>query len=148
MADLCELMGIWKVQTTPYHPQTNGQCERFISTLINMLGTLPKEKKSEWKNHIETLVHAYNCTQSSATVFSPYFLMSGRQPHHPSMSHLVWLHTQSQSQTCPSLYRKSGSAPGGLRKRLKHFRPKKHNDISATMISEVGQQPWRLGTWF
>ena len=62
VADLCELMGTWKVQTSPYHLQTNGQCERFNSTLINMLGTLPKEKKSEWKNHIGMLVHAYNCT--------------------------------------------------------------------------------------
>ena len=62
VADPCKLMGTQKVQTSPYHPQTNGQCERFNSTLINMLGTLPKEKKSEWKNHIGTLVHAYNCT--------------------------------------------------------------------------------------
>ena len=46
-----------------------------------MLGTLPKEKKSEWKNG--TLVHAYNCTWNSATGFSPYFLMFGRQPHLP-----------------------------------------------------------------
>ena len=83
MADLCKLMGIQKVQTSPYHLQTNGQCERFNSTLINMLGTLPKEKKSEWRNHIGTLVHAYNCTQNSATGFSPYFLMFGRQPHLP-----------------------------------------------------------------
>ena len=45
-----------------------------------MLGTLPKEKKSEWKNHIGTLVHAYNCTQNSAMGFSPYYLMFGRQP--------------------------------------------------------------------
>ena len=48
-----------------------------------MLGTLPKEKKLEWKNHIGTLVHAYNCTQNSATRFSPYYLMFGRQPHLP-----------------------------------------------------------------
>ena len=48
-----------------------------------MLGMLPPEKKSEWKNHIGALVHAYNCTQNSATGFSPYYLMYGRQPHLP-----------------------------------------------------------------
>ena len=83
VADLCELMGMQKIWTSPYHQQTNGQCERFNSTLINMLGTLPKEKKSEWKNHIGMLVHAYNCTQNSATGFSPYYLMFGIQPHLP-----------------------------------------------------------------
>ena len=80
VADLCELMGVQKIWTSLYHLQTNGQCERFISTLINMFGTLPKKKKSEWKNHIGTLDHAYNCTQNSATGFSPYYLMFGRPP--------------------------------------------------------------------
>ena len=83
VADLCELMGMTKVQTSPYHLQTNGQCERFNSTLTNMLGTLPKEKKSEWKNHIGMLVHMYNCTWNSATAVNPYFLMFGRQPCFP-----------------------------------------------------------------
>ena len=83
MADLCELMGTWKIQTSLYLLQTNSQCERFNSTLINMLGTLPKEKKSEWKNHIGMVVHTYNCTQNSATGFSPYYPMYGRQPHLP-----------------------------------------------------------------
>ena len=78
VADLCELMGVRKIQTSPYRPQTNGQCERFNSTLISML----KEKKSEWKDHIGTLVHAYNCTRS-ATGFSPYYLMFGRPPRLP-----------------------------------------------------------------
>ena len=46
-----------------------------------MLGMLPPEKKSEWKNHIGTLVHEYNCTRNSATGFIPYYLLDGRQPH-------------------------------------------------------------------
>ena len=54
VADLCMLMGTQNIWTSLYHPQTNGQCERFNSTLIDMLGTLPPEKKSEWKNHIGT----------------------------------------------------------------------------------------------
>ena len=83
VADLCMLIETQKILTSPYHPQTNRQCERFNSTLIGMLGTLPSEKKSEWKNHIGTLVHAYNCTWNLATGFSPYYLMYGRQPHLP-----------------------------------------------------------------
>ena len=48
-----------------------------------MLGMLSPEKKSEWKNHIGILVHAYNCTRNPATGFSPYYLMYGRKPHLP-----------------------------------------------------------------
>ena len=62
VADLCILMGMQKIWTSLYNLQTNGQCQRFNSTLIGMLGTLALEKKSEWKNHIGMLVHAYNCT--------------------------------------------------------------------------------------
>ena len=35
------------------------------------------------KDHIGALVHACNCTQNSATGFSLYYLMYGRQPHLP-----------------------------------------------------------------
>ena len=80
VADLCTLMGTQKIWTNLYYPQTNGQCERFNSTLIVMLGTLSPEKKSEWKNHIGTLVHAYNCTQNSATGSSPTTSCMGGNP--------------------------------------------------------------------
>ena len=98
VADLCTLMGMQKIQTSLYHPQTNSQCERFNSTLINMLETLPWEKKSEWKNHIGTLVHAYNCTWNSATGFSPYYLMYGRQPCLPKRGY-IWHDTPKHYST-------------------------------------------------
>ena len=45
--NLCQVAGVKKLCTSPYHPQTNGQCEHFNSTLLNMLGTLtPEQKKS------------------------------------------------------------------------------------------------------
>ena len=34
---LCQVVKITKLRTTSYHPQTNGNCERFNATLINMI---------------------------------------------------------------------------------------------------------------
>ena len=36
--------------------------------------------KSKWPEHVGTLTHAYNCTRSNATGYSPFFLMFGRNP--------------------------------------------------------------------
>ena len=80
---LCQLAGVQKLRTGPYHPQTNGQCERFNGKLLNMLGTLTPEQKKDWKGHVPALVHAYNCTRNATTGFSPYFLLFGREPRLP-----------------------------------------------------------------
>ena len=81
--ELCELVQVttYQLHTSPYHPETNGQCEHFNATLIGMLGTFPTHTKRNWQEWIATLTHVYNCTVSSVTGFSPYFLMFGRTPN-------------------------------------------------------------------
>ena len=81
--ELCKIAGVKKVHTTNYHPQGNGQCERFNSTLCNMLGTLSEEEKSDWKSYLGCMTHAYNCTKHASTTYSPYYLMFGQHPRLP-----------------------------------------------------------------
>ena len=46
--EICHMAKIQKLRTGSYRPQTNGQCERFNKTLLNMLGTLPNSAKKKW----------------------------------------------------------------------------------------------------
>jgi transposase InsO family protein len=81
--EMCKMLGIKRSTTTVYHPSGNGQTEKFNKSLLDMMATLPEMKKSRWKDYVQTLVHAYNCTKNSVTGFSPFHLMFGREPRLP-----------------------------------------------------------------
>lgn len=80
---LCQLYGITKTHTTPYHPQGNAQCERFNRTLHGLLCALPAPSKAEWPRHLPQVLICYNTTIHQTTGESPYLLMFGQEPNLP-----------------------------------------------------------------
>ena len=80
---LCELYGVQKLRTSPYHAQTNGQVECMNQTIICMIGKLEEDRKACWSEHLPELLMAYNATCSAVTGYSPYYLLFGRRPRIP-----------------------------------------------------------------
>ena len=80
---LCELYGVQKLRTSPYHAQTNGQVEHMNQTIIHMIGKLEEDRKACWSEHLPELLMAYNATRSAVTGYSPYYLLFSRRPRIP-----------------------------------------------------------------
>ena len=80
---LCELYGVQKLRTSPYHAQTNGQVECMNQTIIRMIGKLEEDRKACWSEHLPELLMAYNATCSAVTGYSPYYLLFSRRPRIP-----------------------------------------------------------------
>ena len=83
IAAMCSLLGVEKIHTTLYHPQTNGSAERVHQTLQRMIGKLDPEKRRKWPAHIGSIIIAYNSTRSLVTGYSLYYLMFGCRPRLP-----------------------------------------------------------------
>ena len=80
---MCSLLGIEKIRTTPYHPQSNGSAERVHQTLWRMIRKLDPELCWKWPAHLGSVLIAYNATRSLVMGFSPYYLMFGWRPWLP-----------------------------------------------------------------
>ena len=80
---LCELYGVQKLRTLPYHAQTNGQVERMNQMIICMISKLEEDRKACWSEHLPELLMAYNATHFAVTGYSPYYLLFGRRPRIP-----------------------------------------------------------------
>ena len=78
--EMCKILGVKKLQTMPYDPQTNGLVERSHQTIMRMTGKLGKDEKSDWPSYVAEIVHTYNATCSAVTGYSPHYLMFRQRP--------------------------------------------------------------------
>ena len=119
ISELCDLLGITKIRTSPYHPQTNGAVERVHQTLRRMIAKMDPDKRAKWPSHLGPILIAYNATRSLITGYLPYFLMFGRRPRLPVNLLFPTVRPNENSRTTDedlsSLYNKLKSALASAR---------------------------------
>ena len=67
-----EQMGTKLCLSTAYHPQTDGQSERTIQTLEDMLRACTLEFAGSWDDHLPLVEFAYNNSYHSSIKMAPY----------------------------------------------------------------------------
>ena len=76
---LWELLGTALKRSTAFHPQTDGQSERMVRTLVEQLRSFVKADQSDWDNLLGRLQAANNDAVSDATGQSPFAMNNGRE---------------------------------------------------------------------
>ena len=78
MEEAYKLLGIKKVYTTTYHPQTDGTVERFNRTLVDMLAKTASDDPKGWDTKLPYVLFSYRTAPHHSTGVTPYKLMFGR----------------------------------------------------------------------
>ena len=78
--DVCKILGVKQAFTSAYHPQTNGQTERFNRTLVAALRCFCSEHGRDWDTFLQGVAYGYNCTVHTATRCTPFELMLTHPP--------------------------------------------------------------------
>ena len=93
MDQVLKQLGIERIFSTPYHPQSNGKLEVFHKYLKPTLEKLCEKDPSNWDKYINQVLPSYRVTPNLATAETPFFLVYGRDPNLPLyqlLEHMQW----------------------------------------------------------
>ena len=107
-------MGTWLTMSTAFHPQTDGQFERTIHVLEDMLRACVLDHKGSWEEHLPLVELAYNNSYQASIQMALYEALYGR----PCKSPLCWTEVGESSITGPDLIRDTFEKVSLIRQRL------------------------------
>jgi hypothetical protein len=140
--ELYDIFKIKKLTTSPYHQQTNGQCERFNRTMSGMLAKYVKDNQANWDKYLPTCVLEYNCSKHSTTKESPYFMVFNQEPRLPM--DLVYRKEERGNQIKPTIKERIAAAMRRMKKSQKNNKERYDLDRTKEMFKVGDFVLWRL----
>ena len=107
-------MGTRLTMSTAFHPRTDGQSERTIQVLQDMLRTCVLDHKGSWEEQFPLVEFAHNNSYQVSIQMAPYEALYGR----PCRSPICWTDVGESSITGPDLIRDTSDKVSLIRQRL------------------------------
>ncbi|KAK2395950.1 hypothetical protein QL285_057638 [Trifolium repens] len=108
-------MGTRLKMSTSHHPQTDGQTERTIQTLEDMLRACVLEDGGAWSNHLHLIEFAYNNSYHASIGMAPYEALYGRKCRTP----LCWTEVGDRGFLGPDIIQETTLKIKSIRDKLK-----------------------------
>ena len=123
--------------STAFYPQTDGQSERTIQVLEDMLRACVLDRKGSWEEHLTLVEFANNNSFQASIQMAPYEALYGR----PCRSSLCWTEVGESSIIGPDLIRDTSEKVSLIRQSLlmAQSRQKSYADVRCRPLEfEVG----------
>lgn len=113
--------------STSFHPETDGQSERTIRILEDMLRACILDFKGSWEDHLALVEFAYNNSYQSSIGMAPFEALYGR----PCRSPVCWTEVGDALILGPDLVRETTEKVAVIQQRLKtaQSRQKSYADV-------------------
>ncbi|GJU40630.1 putative reverse transcriptase domain-containing protein [Tanacetum coccineum] len=111
---LQEAMGTQLDMSTAYHPETDGQSERTIQTLEDMLRACVIDFGSSWDRHLPLVEFSYNNSYHASIKAAPFEALYGRKCRSP----VCWSEVGESQLTGPELVRETTEMIVQIKNRL------------------------------
>jgi len=134
--------------STAYHPQTDGQSERTIQTLEDMLRTCVLDFSGSWDSHLPLIEFSYNNSYHTSIQMAPFEALYGRKCRSP----VCWTEVGESSLLGPELIQETTEKILQIREHLRvaQSRQKSYADRRRKPLKfEVGDyvllkvSPWK-----
>jgi len=112
---LHEVMGTKLRLSSAYHPQTDGQTERTIHTLEDLLRACVLDNRGSWDNLLPVIEFTYNNSYHASIGMAPYEALYGRKCQTP----LCWYQDGESSIVGPELVQQTTEKVRLIQERMK-----------------------------
>ncbi|GJW92039.1 putative reverse transcriptase domain-containing protein [Tanacetum coccineum] len=126
-----------------YHPQTDGQSERTIQTLEDMLRAYVIDFGKGWERHLPLVEFSYNNSYHASIKATPFEALYGRKCRSP----VCWDEVGDVQLTRPEIIHETTEKIVQIRQRLQAARDRQRSyaNVSSDSESEESLTPWYIG---